>query len=70
MKNEGSEEVKDLTTKLEEMKTMFQAATMDKRVLESMRMRQKADKIYFDQKKYDLEKELTYLKKQLAIFHR
>ena len=43
---------------------------MNKKVLDSMKFRHKSDKIFFDQRKYDLEKELTYLKKQLAIFHR
>lgn len=33
-----------------------------------MEGRHKADKVFYDQKKFDLEKELTYLRKQLNIF--
>jgi hypothetical protein len=35
-----------------------------------MEMRHKQDKVFYDQRKFDLEKELSYLKKQLNIFKR
>lgn len=39
-------------------------------MLEHVRWRHKSDKVVYDQRKYDLEKELKYLKQQLNIFHR
>ena len=33
-----------------------------------MKARHAADRIFYDQRKFDLQKELDYLKKQLAIF--
>ena len=40
----------------------------EKKVLLSMEARHKADKVFYDQRKFDLDKELTYLRKQLNIF--
>lgn len=37
---------------------------MQKKVLESMRDRLKKDKVVFDQRKFNQEKELRFLKKQ------
>lgn len=33
-----------------------------------MEARHQADKVFFDQRKFDAEKELSFLNKQLAIF--
>lgn len=33
-----------------------------------MERRHKTDKVYYDQRKFNLEKELSYLVKQLTIF--
>lgn len=40
---------------------------MQRRVLESMRARLKADKVVYDQRKFDMEKELRFLKKQKEV---
>lgn len=39
-------------------------------MLLNLELRHKTDKVFYDQRKYDLEKELSYLRKQLAIFLR
>lgn len=41
---------------------------MEKKVLESMRHRHKEDKVVYDQRKFDFEKEESFNKKQLALF--
>jgi hypothetical protein len=33
-----------------------------------MEWRQKTDRVFYDQRKFDLEKELEHLRKQLSIF--
>jgi hypothetical protein len=42
--------------------------TTERKVLVSMEARHKADKVFYDQRKFDLDKELIYLRKQLNIF--
>lgn len=42
----------------------------ERKVLLNLELRHKTDKVFYDQRKYDLEKELSYLRKQLAIFLR
>lgn len=48
--------MKQLTEKLEQTKTLFSEAEMQKKVLESMRARLKSDKVVYDQRKFDQEK--------------
>ena len=57
-----------MNTRLDDIKLLLEEASTDRKVLDNIRSRHKADKIFYDQKKYDLEKELVYLKKQLGIF--
>jgi hypothetical protein len=52
------------------MKLLLEEASTDKKVLDNIKSRHKADKIFYDQRKFDLEKELVYLKKQLGIFQK
>jgi hypothetical protein len=49
--------------RLENIKLLYIEAEMQKKVLQNMRGRLKEDKVVFDQKKYDMEKELRHLKK-------
>lgn len=42
----------------------------ERSVLESMQARHKADKVVYDQRKFDDEKALTYLRKQLSIYRK
>ena len=59
--------MKQLTEKLEQTKTLFSEAEMQKKVLESMRARLKSDKVVYDQRKFDQEKELRFLRKQKEV---
>ena len=49
---------------------MLEESTWERSVLESMQARHKADKVVYDQRKFDEEKKLTYLRKQLRIYRR
>ena len=46
---------------------MFTEVDMQKKVLESMRNRLKKDKVVFDQRKFNQEKELRFLNKQKEV---
>jgi hypothetical protein len=43
-------------------------AATEKKVLLNMETRHKSDKVFFDQRKFDFEKELKFLRTQLGIF--
>jgi hypothetical protein len=47
---------------------MVEITITEKKVLLNMEGRHKTDKVFYDQRKFDLEKELSYLFKQLNIF--
>lgn len=57
-----------LKESLDEKKRLVEETLTEKKVLLNMEWRHKTDKIFYDQRKYDLNKELSYLRKQLAIF--
>jgi arginyl-tRNA--protein-N-Asp/Glu arginylyltransferase len=46
---------------------LYSDAEMQKRVLQNMKQRLKADKVVFDQKKFSMENELQSLKKQTTL---
>lgn len=58
----------NLKTRLEYKKCLLEETATEKKILVAMESRHKKDKIVYDQRKFDLEKELTYNRKQLAIF--
>ena len=60
----------ELQKRLEDIRSLLEITSTQKKVLLSMEMRHKQDKVFYDQKKFDLEKELSYLRKQLNIFKR
>jgi hypothetical protein len=47
---------------------LLELTVTEKKVLLHMEGRQKTDKVFYDQRKFDLDKELIYLRKQLNIF--
>ena len=47
---------------------MVELTVTEKKVLLQMEGRHKSDKVFYDQRKFDLDKELIYLRKQLNIF--
>lgn len=49
--------VKNLKKALVEKKDLLEVTLMEKKVLESVRHRHKEDKVVYDQRKFDLEKE-------------
>ena len=57
-----------LKQQLEAKKELLEETVTEKKVLLNLELRHKTDKVFYDQRKYDLEKELSYLKKQLTIF--
>ena len=48
---------------------MFTEADIQKKVLESMRDRLKKDKVVYDQRKFNQEKQLRFLRKQKEVIH-
>lgn len=66
-RQKGEKSVKEMEENLENVKLLSFEAEMQKKVLANMRMRLKTDKIAYDQRKYDLEQELKFLKKQNEV---
>lgn len=66
--NEAKSKAINLKQQLQEKKSQLEVTVTEKKVLLSMEARHKADKVFYDQRKFDLDKELTYLRKQLNIF--
>lgn len=66
-REQGDKEVKGLNETLEKTKLLFAEAEVQKKVLLNMRTRLKEDKIVYDQRKFDLEKELRFLRKQKEV---
>lgn len=54
---------------LREKKMELEESTMQKKVLMNMRKRLKWDKVVYDQRKFNLEKEERFLNKQKGVFH-
>lgn len=59
--------MKELNDQLEKTKLLFIEAEIQKKVLLNMRSRLKADKIVYDQRKFNMEKEYRFLKKQREV---
>lgn len=55
---------------LAEKKGQLEDTIVEKKVMLNMEWRYRQDRVFFDQQKYDLEKELEYRRKQLNIFHK
>lgn len=53
---------------LYQTKLQFEETDWNKKILNMLAERIKHDKIVYDQRKFDLEKEHSHLKKQLKIF--
>ena len=62
---QGQEKVDNTMKELQEKKDLVEATYFEKQVLLSMRKTLKADKVVFDQRKYDMNKEFSFLNKQL-----
>ena len=54
--------------KLKDIKLLFSETDTQKKVLSNMRDRLKHDKVVYDQRKFNMEKELKFLKKQKEVF--
>lgn len=74
-KSEHEEKInqaKNLATSLKEQlqakKTLLEETITQKKVLLNLEWRHKTDKVFYDQRQFDLNKELSYLRKQLGIF--
>lgn len=68
--NEGNEKVSDLEKSLKDKILLLEETTMQKNVLLNMRKRLHFDKVVYDQRKFDLEKEFSFQNKQISVFQR
>ena len=59
-----------MKNQLAEKKSLLEESYWQKQVLESMQARHKEDKVVYDQRKFDDEKALTYLRKQKEIYQK
>ena len=69
-KQNGGNRVGELQDKLNEIKGQLQEGDMERKVMLSMIKRLKADKIYYDQQRFDLQKMLTQLQKDKNVIDR
>lgn len=53
-----------------DIRDLFEETQTEMKVLQHMRVRHSTDRVVYDQRKYDLEQWLAYLKKQLNIYRR
>lgn len=63
--DQGRERVENTLKDLEEKRNLLEVTYFEKKVLLSMRQHLKADKVVYDQRKFDLNKEYSFLRKQL-----
>lgn len=67
-KAQGNDKVKAFEDELNKIKLSFEESEWNKKILQMMAERIRHDKVVYDQRKFDMEKELSHLKKQLKIF--
>ena len=66
-KNVGNQEVKALTEKASSSLYAFEEIDVERKVFENMKQRYAKEKVFFDQRKFILEQELKFIKKQRDI---
>ena len=62
-KNGGKEKVSELDSNLKAMKLQVEEADIEKKIMQNMISRIKKDKVVYDLRKYNMEKELEKTKK-------
>lgn len=68
-KEEAGRRVAQLEKKLEEMREWLEEVEMERKVVAGMSWRLKEDKIVYDQRREDLQREYSFLRRQLGVFH-
>lgn len=60
----------NLEKNLEDKKILLEESIMQKKVLLNIRKRLHYDKVVYDQRKFDFEKEFSFQNKQISVFKR
>jgi hypothetical protein len=69
-KTDAKELTSDLEKAIVERRGVLEEASYEAKAMLHMAFRIREDKVIYDQRKYDLEKELEFLRKKLAIIHK